>query len=289
MSNKGHNKKRNTGLLYEFLVRNISSALVGDDQRRSATALKILKQHFKPGSVLYKEFRLINALIKTTVSSEAVAASIMQEAKTAARSHDVKQLDREKSLLIRNINHKLNDGVFYDHHVNEYRTYATIQTLLNDWRLPDSDLERMAEYEDQLVKHLTAPKEVIQEQFINEESAGTGRMLVKVMMKKLNEKYSGVLNEAQRAIVKAYAWSSTNDEQTTIKQKLVEVRDELVKSIVEFTDNNPSEFVNTKLNDVRVKLLSEALDTVDDDTVTRFMLYIKLNDELMTEDTNATS
>ena len=112
-----HNKKRNTGLLYEFLIHTISQALVDDDKRKSSRALKIIKSHFKPGTELYKEFRLINSIMKTTVSVESVASSILGEAKVAARSHDVDSLDREKSLLIRSINHQLNDDHFYDQQI----------------------------------------------------------------------------------------------------------------------------------------------------------------------------
>ncbi len=89
-----HNKKRNTGLLYEFLIKTISQALVDDDKKRSSKALKIVKTHFKPGTELYKEFRLVNSIMKTTVSSEAVASSILNEAKSAARSHDLNALDK---------------------------------------------------------------------------------------------------------------------------------------------------------------------------------------------------
>jgi hypothetical protein len=285
MSNRGHNKKRNTGLLYEFLVSDISRALVDNNQRRSSLSLKLLKRHFKKDSALYKEFRLINALVKTTVSSEAVAASIVQEAKKSARSYDVDALDREKSILIRNINHKINDDVFYDQSVNEYRMYATIQTLLNDWRSPEADIERLAKYEDQLMKHLTTEKTKNAEHFINEESSGTSRLLMKVMMKKLNEKYSGILNEAQKSIVRSYVWSTTQDDPLAIKRKLSEVKDNLLASIESFSMNDANEYITNKLTAVKEQLVSESLNHVDDDTVTRFMLYIKLNNEL-TESSN---
>ena len=101
-------------LLYEFLVQTISKSLIDDDKKKSSAALKILRKHYKPGTQLYKEFRLINALAKTTVSSEHVAASILKEAKAAATSMDHDSLDREKSLLIRNINHNINDDNFYN-------------------------------------------------------------------------------------------------------------------------------------------------------------------------------
>lgn len=282
---KSHNKKRNTGLLYEFLVKEISRSLVENDQRHSSVALKILRRHFKPGSELYREFRLINSLIKTTVSSHAVAASILQESKAAARAHNMEQLDREKSLLIRNINHKISKEGFYDQQVNEYKIYATIQTLLNDWRSPEPDIERLAKYENQLVEWLVSQKPEQAEHFLSEESAGTGRLLMKVLMQKLNDKYSGVLNETQKSIVRSYVWSTTKDDPDAIRRKLQEVKTSLLESIDSFAATEPSnEFLNTKLSEVRTHLMAEALDKVDDDTVTRFMLYIKLNDELMTEE-----
>jgi len=72
-TSKSHNKKRNSILLYEFLVSSISKSLVEDDKRKSSAALKILKRHFKKGTNLYKEFRLLNSLIKTSVTSPQVA------------------------------------------------------------------------------------------------------------------------------------------------------------------------------------------------------------------------
>jgi hypothetical protein len=286
MSTRGHNKKRNTGLLYEFLIRTISKALVDGDPKKSSVALKIVKRHFKPGTVLHKEYRLINSLVRTTVSSEAVAASIIQEAKNAARGYDMKSLDREKSLLISTINHAINDDDFYDHQVNEYKVYATIQTLLNDWRAPDCDLGRLAKYEDQLLRHLVTEKIETPDSSLSEESPGTSRLLMKVMMKKLNEKYAGVLSDEQRQLIRAYAFSTANDDSDSIKKKLIEVKDRLLSELVDFSQKNPeNEYVIKKMNEARQRIESETFDVVDDDTVTRFMLYAKLSSELATEET----
>jgi hypothetical protein len=284
---KSHNKKRNTGLLYEFLVAVISRSLVEGNQKASSQALRILKRHFKPGTELYKEFRLIHALRKTTVSSEAVAASILQEAKVAARGHDFKELDRQKSLLIRDINHLIHDENFYDQQVGEYRFLATVQTLLNDWRRRDADLERVASYEDQLVKHLTTEKVAEPDQALPDETPGESRLLMKVMMKKLNEKYSGILNDKQKSLIRAYAFSTANDDPESIKLKLAEVRDSLLASIDSFGSQHPeNEYINNKLTEAREQLLTEKLEVVDDETVTRFMLYTKLAAELESEETD---
>lgn len=275
-----HNKKRNTGLIYEFLIKTISSSLVENDKQKSSRALKIIKHNFRPGTELYKEFRLINALMKTTVSSEAVAASIMTEAKTAARTHDATELDRQKSILIRNINHQLQDENFYDQHINEYKMFATVQSLVNGWRNPGTNLEKIAEYEDQLIKWLMTKKETVAESTINENSVGTNRLLMKVMMKKLSEKYDGTLSPDQKALIKAYAFSTANDDKDTIVKKMHEIRDRLLESIDGYMKSNEtSEYLNSKLVEVKSKL-SETIHEINDSSVSEYMLYAKLVDEL---------
>jgi hypothetical protein len=275
-----HNKKRNTGLLYEFLIRTISQALVDDDKRKSSRALKIVKTHFKPGTELYKEFRLINSIMKTTISAESVASSILGEAKLAARSHDLNALDREKSLLIRSINHQLSDDNFYDQHIVEYRTYATVQNLLNSWRSSSADLSKMAEYEDQIVRWLVTPKTESNEQVTTEGSNGSNRLLMKIMMKKLGEKYDDTLTTEQKSLIKAYAFSTANDDEKTITMKLNEIKDKLLKSIESYTENKKEEkYLVEKLSEVKSRLLNE-INQVDDSTVAEYMLYIKLIDEL---------
>lgn len=284
MMNNKHNKRRNSLLIYEFLVRTISKSLIENDKRKSAAALKILKKHFKNGTELYKEFRLMNALAKTTVSSEHTAASILSEAKNAAVKFDINKLDREKSILIRNINHILNDENFYDQHVSEYRTFATIQTLLNEWRSNEKDLYKVAQYEDQVMKHLVTEKLQNEDSTITEDTSGSARLLMKVMSKKLNEKYSGVLNEQQKSLIKAYAYSTASEDQTSIKLKLQEIKSDLIGLIDGYETEVQNDYLKNKLEETKSTLLGENLDLVDDETVTRFMLYSKLRDELETKE-----
>jgi hypothetical protein len=277
-----HNKKRNTGLLYEFLIKTISTALVENDKQKSAKALKIIKQSFKPNSELYKEFRLINALVRTTVSSEAVAASIIAEAKSAARSHSVDELDRQKSILIRNINYQLQDDNFFDQHVNEYKVFATIQNLINGWRSKEPNIQKLAEYEDLLVKWLLTQKQEEQPVQVNENTVGTNRLLLKVMMKKLSEKYDGALTQDQKSLIKAYAFATASDDKNTIIKKLQEIRSRLNESIDAYISSEESStYLHGKLREIKEKLVEEPTN-VDDSVVSEYMLYAKLVDELTT-------
>jgi hypothetical protein len=285
MGSKAHNKKSKSILIYEFLVRTISKALIENDKKKSSAALKILRRHFKPGTELYREFRLMNALVKTTVSSEHVAGSILREAKTAASAIDFDALDRQKSLLIKSINHTLNDDHFYDQQIAEYRTYATIQTLVNEWRADDRDIGTIAKYEDQLLKWLVTEKSEVSDTTITEDSSGTSRILMKVMTKKLNEKYSGVLNEQQKSLVKAYALSAASDDPRTIQLKLSEIKNDLTKMIdIYVMQESHNEYLRNKMIETKQQLILENLEEVNDETVTRFMLYSRLKNELETEE-----
>ena len=80
---RNHNKKRNIGLMYELLLRYISSSLVEDKKKDAQTALDIVSSRFSQDTELYKEFRLFNAIANSTVSGPHVAASILYEAKEA--------------------------------------------------------------------------------------------------------------------------------------------------------------------------------------------------------------
>jgi hypothetical protein len=77
---RSHNKKRNVGIIYELLLRNISSHLVAKNNKLAQESLDLLTNHFNKSSEIYKEFRLFNALANATVSDSAVAAGILSEA-----------------------------------------------------------------------------------------------------------------------------------------------------------------------------------------------------------------
>lgn len=281
-----HNKRRNSLLLYEFLVKKIASSLVESDERSSAIALKLMKQAFKPGTELYKEFRLLRALATTTVSSEAVAASIMNEAKTAARNHDTHKLDSEKTALIHSINRSFRDEFFFEQPIAEYKQYATLQQLVNFWRSPgQADLARLAQYEDSLVQKLTAPPPVEESvaSSLSEESPGTNRLLFKIMLKKINEKYSGVLTPSQKQLLKAYAFSSASGDDTVVK-KMVEVKDELLQRIDEHLAKSGSDdYITKKLTEVRAEIQAST-PAPNDEMLTKFMLFAKLDSELASEE-----
>lgn len=280
-----HSKKRNVGLLYEFLVYKISKSLVEGDQKNANIALKIIKRHFKPGTELYKEFRIINSIRKTTVSSESIAVNILREAKSAVRARNSKELDREKSLLIKDINYNLNDNVFFDQQINEYKLLATIQTLINDWCDRNADLKRIAEFEDSLLKHLTSEKKKQTEQIVENSSPGETRLLMKIMMNRLNETYNSMLSDDQKTLIKLYVLNNANTNVSQLCERLILVKDELITNIDNYIKGDQSDQLTTnKLSEIKTLVSNENITDINDQQMTRFLQYIKLSEELLTKD-----
>jgi hypothetical protein len=280
-----HNKRRNSGLMYEFLIKTIAQSLVEGDQKKSSTALKILKKYYKKGTQLYKELRLINALVRTTVSSENVATSILSEAKKASQNYNVEKLDKEKSYLIRQVNHFLSDESFYSQHIDTYKMYATAQSLINQWRLPDSkkSISETAEYEDRLTKWLISEKPENSSEITMEDiSSGTSNLLVNVMTKKINDKYSSSLSHEQRDILKEYAFSNISNDKNSLIQKLNQKKSETITAIDKYLseDNSENVFISEKLLKAKESILKEDLERVSDKLITKFMLYINLKNEI---------
>ena len=217
MTSKNHNKKRNVGIIYEQLCRKVSECIIEGDKEKADVALNILKKHFKKGTELYKEFRLFNSLVKTTVSSDAIATRIIERAQDAASDHNSSKLHREKSHLIKEINHKLDGNSFYHTRVPEYRTYATIQTLLNSWRGGSENLGKVAEFEQKICEWLISEK--AEEKLSEMKTTDVNKLTVKIMHENFNKKYSGEMTSSQQTLVRDFVFtqqSAAQDEITSV-------------------------------------------------------------------------
>jgi len=276
---KSHNKKRNVGIIYELLLRNISDSLIRNDKKSAQKALSIIENRFHKSKELYKEFRLFNALAKTTVSDTAVAASILTEAKNAARRCDSKKLNREKSLLIRDINHELADKNFYYRRIPEYTVYATIQTLLNDWRQEDiSDLSRVIQYESKMVESLLEQK--VEKKLDEEIDSDVDKLVVKLLSEKFNKKYGNQLNEEQKDVIRSYVFSVKHDEGRIISNILAELKETTLGEMSELEDKTSNETILQKIADVKEKIVAECVEEVTDETISRFLVVSQLKTEI---------
>ena len=276
---KSHNKKRNVGIIYELLLRNISNSLIEGNQDAAQVALNIIEKRFDRSTELYKEFRLFNALAKATVSDSSVAAAILSEAKNASRRCDRQKIDREKSLLIRDINHSLKDSDFYHRRIPEYKVYATIQTLLNDWRLEDkADLSRVVKFESSVVENLL--KEKLSVDIEDYASPDINNLVVKIMTEKINKKYRGKLTKDQSELIQEYVFSLSEKTDSRIRQKLQKVKQAATKDLDRFKENTENTVLLEKIQEVKSTISNQNLNEINDESISRFLVLIQLKKEL---------
>ena len=279
---KSHNKKRNVGIVYELLLRRVSECLVNEDTKSAQQTLDIISRRFKRGTELYKEFRLFRALAKSHVSDENIARSILEEAKAAARKTNVKSLEREKSDLIREMNYNLKDKNLYFRHVPDYKSLATIQVLLNDWREGDcADIRRMALYESKIVDYLLQEKTIVD--ISSEENNNVDPLVVKIMSEKMNEKYGKRFSKDQREILKVYAFASSAQTEAS-HAKLAEtmrlISEKSLSGIVHLRETSDNKVIQEKIANVENKIMQESTRDLDDKKIVRFLTLMDLCREI---------
>lgn len=279
---RSHNKKRNVGIIYELLLRRVSECLVNEDNSEAQKTLDIISRRFKKGTVLYREFRLFRALAKSHVSSLEAARSILAEAKIAARDTDLKNLEKEKSDLIREINHGLKDKKMYFRYIPDYKSLATIQVLLNDWRDGfDADLQRMSLYETKVAEYLLEEKK--DSSVESNEVKEVDPLVIKIMSEKINEKYQDKFNKDQQDILKAYAFSSLNEssaDRRNLEELLAKTSEASLKRINLLSEKTDNKIILEKISIVREKILTENSKPLSDQKVVRFLTLVDLCREI---------
>jgi hypothetical protein len=229
---------------------------------------------------LHKEFRLFNALVKTGAATEHVADVILAEARELARRLDLTKLDEEKTVLIRHINKTFSRDEFYSRRIPDYKVYATIQTLINDWRDPDSDIVRKAKYEEQVRQRLTqecvAPVDVSGQ--VNKD---VDPLVLKIMFEKVNSKLRSELSPEQRSIVNAYVSDSDSQE---LKTMLEDVKRTLVKDLKDYSDAEGNQIITEKVERVVSDVSSLDTQVLTDETISKFMTVVALRDAIREEE-----
>lgn len=277
-----HNKRKNVGLIVEFVSHYVSRMLVEGNVEKANRAVGILRRHIRPGTELHKEFRLFSALSGARVSTESVASTILREARTAAGTHDAKQLSIEKAALLRELN-QLGDSTIFETSINEYKTYATIQILLDAWRGGSINPVKIANFEDKIVKHLTSERGTISiDEHVNSD---IDNLVVRLMTEKFNGKY-GDLSKVQKQIINEYV-TPTGTDRIRLIGLLEGVRSEALATIDgRLNDATFTEYVKQKMLNVKKMLIEEDISCPKDGTIVRFLSVSQLIDELKNKEVN---
>lgn len=202
-----HNKKRNVGLVYEFIVRDITKASLSNDQNRINLGKNILKEYFSRNSELLLELKAFKKLQNANFSCKETALRFMDSVKAETKLNH-KKLDVEKTALIHEINKNLNTtGEFFNQFVPDYKSFATIQTVLNSWTNTEYVKENHSfvhTLEDKLLVQLTTPRQSIDLKQNLSLADTDNKLVVSLMQKKFEEKYGKLMNERQKNILREF-------------------------------------------------------------------------------------
>jgi hypothetical protein len=121
-----HSKFKNTGFIFELLVRQITSEIMSANK---SVAERILKEHFNSKKELSKELKLYQYLINEKYNSESKAEKFIDTVCEARKRLDETKLTKEKYNLIKVIKEQYGLEEFIKSPVSNYKALASIYKI----------------------------------------------------------------------------------------------------------------------------------------------------------------
>lgn len=276
-----HNKKRNTALLYEFLIRHISSCYVENDIPGRTKALAISRKFFGKGSALKEELNLFNQVLDTQIGFRESANKIINAICESAEKMNARELDQEKSKLIREINYTFNADSFYSYKIPNYTIYASVQTLLSESRKKNKTLDTVdrIKIEENIVKHLMQEKKEMEPLRINPRYSNT---VYKFAKRNFDRKYATQLNENQKKLLTKYSVYLMNENsgvvKSAIQKEVSNVKVEL-KKIADEQIREDKELMK-RLTECYKQFASTDYSVVSEQNILSILQYMSLIDEV---------
>lgn len=271
-----HNKKRNVGLIYEQVIQHICKNMLDKDKESARLGIRILKKHFKEGTQLSKEFKLFKALVSTKNVSSPLASSIITEAKKACNYHfDSDLLEKEKTQLIKELNMTFGKGEIFKEQVSNYRIYATVQSLLNEWRKPTDNFDRLTDFEVNLHNSLTESESKHE---TNQSLPITyDKLTFNLMNEIFDKKYTNVLDENQKTMINFYS----NNEDDKLKKVFESTKKETINMLNNYIDDCNNSIIKNKYKNVYRKIDMLESNDVSKDNLKKFLTLSKLKNEII--------
>ena len=212
MKNLKHSKYKNTAILFEILVRKLTSESLTTDK---SVTIDIIKQYFGKNTELSKELHLYNSLIKERVKTEAKALDFIRTCKTAHTSLNKSVLKRQRYNLVKTISENFDFQKISKIRITNYKTLASVYKLFEykDVDNPKQIMESKDVIVDQLIIN-DSPKPQTDKILETYKAQNKDLRLLsyKLLVDKFNEKYSG-LNESQKNLLNQYI-THVNDTET---------------------------------------------------------------------------
>ena len=276
-----HSKYKNTGILFELLVRQVTSDTLNGVE---SVAIKLIQKYFVK-SELGKEYKLYEALTKTTTLSESRANVLIHTLLESSKRLNRGSLKREKYNLINEIKANFNISEFFKTKLPHYKVHAAYYVLAevqNVKAIVDTNL--IVNNKITLLEHLsTAPisEEKVEAEVLREFQSydkDTRMLTYRILMEKFNGKYDG-LYPSQKEVLRQYV--NSVDSTPVLKEFYNTEVSKIHTQLNELNANVTDKAVQIKINEV--SSLIEVLDKnakVTSDNIVNILQYLGLVEEL---------
>ena len=274
-----HSKVRNTGLLFEFLLRQITADVL--NKKNDSKAAHVIKQRFNERTELGKELALYNIIINKKFNSDKKADYFINEVISERKKLNNSVLKREKYNLIKEIKDYYDLQNFLSSKVKNYSAYASIYKLFEYNNI--SPVEK-TESHFNLVEHVTTRNKTNIQSSLSmalPKDEDLRILTYKTLLESFNAKHSN-LNYPQKSLLRAYINNVSNV--NSLKEYIEKVVPAIKKELKQHSN---------KLTDKVVKIkLTEAIKSIDkfcgvkrsklvkDNIVVQTMRYMELLKEL---------
>lgn len=277
-----HSKYKNTGLIFELLVKQITAdTLTGKD----SPAVEVLKKYYTGKGPMAREFKLYEFVTKNRYISQNKAEAIISSITEVSRKLDRKALKSQKYSLIAELKEHYDLDEFFGIQVPEYKPLAAVYCLLEAHNTGEViEPKSLVGNKMTILEYLTAnpqSEEEVKDNIIEEFSKYSKdlRLLAfKILLEKFNDKYKDLLPE-QKRILREFITSvdSTARLRNLVNEELSNIR----KKVVTLSEQVQDRILKIKIQTISkdIKPLGKA-DRVDDSHLTSLMQYYDLVNEL---------
>jgi hypothetical protein len=277
MASFKHSKYRNTGILFELLVRQTTADLIAN---KDSKAVKILKKYFT-NTELGKEYALYNNVITSQKLSESKAEMLISTIIEQYKKLNKESIQKLKYNLIKEIKANYDIDEFFKAKVDNYKTLAAVYNTLESQNTKNVDVKQVFLNKVVVLEHVTKSKlenipvsKSIMEELMQEDKE-IRLLTYKILVEKFNEKYDN-LSARQKEVLKNYivSISDTTKLNAYVNTQLTEIKSEILAISKKVSD----QVVKIKLDEV-VKLI-QPVSKIKDETISGLLQYIDLIDEL---------
>lgn len=241
MNKISHSKYKNTGILFELLVRAITVDTMRGD---NSPAVDLLKKYFVK-TELGKEYKLYESIIKAKTTSEGNATVIIDTVLESSKKLNRRNIKSEKYNLIKEIKSHYDLNFFLNSKISNYKQLASIFTLMEGYNsLSPVDSDQLISSKLNLIESIIIVKEPTSsnrnEDLLNEYKEydqDTRTLTYRILLERFNEKYSN-LNPKQKSILKEFLTSSDNTSNLKkfYNEEVLILREALIEEIAKTTD-----------------------------------------------------